>query len=75
MVTNLIPKLLPLREIPEAWVRVPFEGIKQGTEKALLLNFGDKVIWMPKAWVHVGTNEDGILCVDMPEWVQFKHDL
>lgn len=70
-----VSRLPRIKELPDAWVRIPATEVKKETSKAFLIHFGDKEAWMPKAWVNVGQNEDNVLCVDMPEWVRFKHQL
>jgi hypothetical protein len=66
-------KALPTRPDPEHF-RIPILRIITATNKAVLVDFGDKKEWLPSSVIVYG-KADRQRAVDMPEWLARKHKL
>jgi hypothetical protein len=54
--------------------RIPIVGVITATNKALLMDFGDKKEWIPLSVVVFGKVQKQRVC-DMPEWLARKYKL
>jgi hypothetical protein len=54
--------------------RIPITSVVAATNKALLVDFGDKKEWMPSSQIIYGVVGRQRVC-DMPEWLARKHKL
>lgn len=65
--TDLTP--IDTQLLPQDMTVCEIEGIKQETDKAVLVDFGDCEHWIPKSCCEYGVEKDsGLLIVAIKDW-------
>lgn len=55
-------------DIPEDYTTCEYEGVLKRTDKAILIDFGDKKEWLPLSQVILWKEKD-VKKISMPDWM------